>query len=90
MLPVIDTGGAMTGRQSLLWAATLLPISVLPTVLNLADQTYGVGVLLLGLVQFVLTARFAWSRTKTNARVVFYASITYLPLLWALMAFAKM
>ena len=90
MLPVIDIGGAMTGRQAVLWAATLLPISVLPTVVNLADQTYGVGVLLLGLVQFVLTARFAWSRTKANARIVFYASITYLPLLWALMAFAKM
>ena len=90
MLPVLDVSGAMTGRQSVLWAATLLPISVLPTVVNLADQTYGVGVLLLGLVQFALTVRFALSRTKANARIVFYASITYLPLLWALMAFAKM
>ena len=90
MLPVLDVSGAMTGRQSVLWAATLLPISVLPTVVNLADQTYGVGVLLLGLVQFALTVRFALSRTKGNARIVFYASITYLPLLWALMAFAKM
>lgn len=90
MLPVVDISGAMTGRQSVLWAATLVPISVLPTVVNLADQTYGVGVLLLGLIQFALTVRFAFSRTKANARIVFYASITYLPLLWALMAFAKM
>jgi protoheme IX farnesyltransferase len=90
MLPVIDLTGAMTGRQSVLWAATLLPISVIPTVVNLADQTYGIGVLILGFVQFALTIRFAWSRTKTNARIVFYASIIYLPLLWMLMAFAKM
>jgi len=90
MLPVIDHTGAMTGRQSVLWAATLLPISVLPTVVNLASQAYGVGVMILGLMQFVLTVRFALNRTKTNARVVFYASITYLPLLWALMAYAKM
>jgi len=90
MLPVIDLSGAMTGRQSALWAATLLPVSVLPTVVNLATQVYGVGVLILGLAQFVLTVRFALNRTKANARVVFYASIIYLPLLWALMAYAKM
>lgn len=90
MLPVIDHTGAMTGRQMALWAATLVPVSVMPTVVNLADQTYGIGVLILGLMQFALTVRFAWSRTKTNARVVFYASIIYLPLLWALMALAKL
>ena len=90
MLPVIDHSGAMTGRQMALWAATLVPVSVMPTVVNLADQTYGIGVLILGLMQFALTIRFAWSRTKANARVVFYASIIYLPLLWALMALAKL
>jgi heme O synthase-like polyprenyltransferase len=62
---------------------------VLPTVVNLASQVYGVGVLILGLAQFALTVRFAFNRTKANARAVFYASITYLPLLWALMAFAR-
>lgn len=89
MLTVIDHTGAMTGRQMVLWAATLLPVSVLPTVFNLATQVYGVGVLVLGLAQFALTVRFAFSRTKANARAVFFASIIYLPLLWALMAFAK-
>jgi protoheme IX farnesyltransferase len=90
MLPVIDQTGAMTGRQSVLWAATLLPVSVLPSVVNLASQVYGTGVLILGIAQFVLTVRFALHRTKGNARAVFYASIIYLPLLWILMAFAKM
>jgi protoheme IX farnesyltransferase len=90
MLPVIDHSGAMTGRQMALWAATLIPVSVLPTVVSLASQVYGVGVLVLGIAQFALTVRFAFSRTKANARAVFYASIIYLPLLWALMAFAKM
>ena len=89
MLTVIDHSGAMTGRQMVLWAATLVPVSVLPTVFGLATQVYGIGVLVLGLAQFALTVRFAFSRTKTNARAVFFASILYLPLLWALMAFAK-
>ena len=89
MLTVIDHSGAMTGRQMVLWAATLVPVSVLPTVFGLATQVYGIGVLVLGLAQFALTVRFALSRTKANARAVFFASILYLPLLWALMAFAK-
>ena len=89
MLTVIDQSGAMTGRQMALWAATLVPVSVLPTVFNLATQVYGIGVLILGLAQFALTVRFAFNRSKANARVVFFASIIYLPLLWALMAFAK-
>jgi protoheme IX farnesyltransferase len=89
MLTVIDQSGAMTGRQMALWAATLVPVSVLPTVFNLATQVYGIGVLILGLAQFALTVRFAFNRSKANARAVFFASITYLPLLWALMAFAK-
>lgn len=89
MLTVIDHTGAMTGRQSVLWAATLLPVSVLPTVVNLASQVYAIGVIVLGIAQFALTVRFAMNRSKSNARAVFFASITYLPLLWALMAFAK-
>ncbi len=90
MLPVIDHSGAMTGRQMVLWAATLVPVSVLPTVLNLATQVYGVGVLVLSMAQFALTVRFAMSRTKANARAVFFASIIYLPLLWMLMAVSKL
>jgi protoheme IX farnesyltransferase len=89
MLTVIDHTGAMTGRQSVLWAATLVPVSVLPTVVGLASQVYGIGVLVLGLAQFALTVRCALNRTKANARAVFFASIIYLPLLWALMAAAK-
>lgn len=90
MLPVIDHTGAMTGRQMTLWAATLVPVSVLPTVFGLATEVYGIGVLVLGLAQFALTVRFAFNRSKANARAVFYASIIYLPLLWALMALARM
>ena len=89
MLTVIDSTGAMTGRQMVLWSATLLPISVLPTAVGLANQVYGIGVMVLGLAQFALCVRFALDRTKTNARAVFFASIIYLPLLWALMAAGK-
>ena len=89
MLTVIDKTGAMTGRQMVLWAATLVPVSVLPTAVHLADQVYAIGILVLGLAQFALAVRFAFNRTKANARAVFFASIIYLPLLWVLMVLSR-
>ncbi len=85
VLPVVDVTGAMTGRQALLWSATLVPISVLPAIAGIASQTYGVGALVLGLAQAAITARFTFQRSQAHARLVFYASIIYLPLLWAIM-----
>jgi protoheme IX farnesyltransferase len=89
MLPVIDRQGTVTGLQAGLWAATLVPFSLLPFVLRLADTAYGVGAIVLGLGLLVFAVRFARRRTDTHARQLFYASITYLPLLWALMAFGR-
>jgi heme o synthase len=89
VLPVVDVHGGMTGRQALLWAMTLLPVSVLPAIAGLATHVYSFGALLLGLVQAGLTAKFAMARTETNARLVFYVSIIYLPLLWIVMTVTR-
>jgi protoheme IX farnesyltransferase len=90
MLPVVDPHGVMTGRQAALWAATLVPISELPFLLGMASATYGLAALLLGLGQFILAARFMGDRTNANARALFFASITYLPLLWIVMAVGRL
>lgn len=89
VLPVIDQHGGMTGRQALLWAMTLLPISVLPALAGLTTHVYSFGALLLGLMQLGVTAKFAFARTETNARLLFYASIIYLPLLWTIMTVTR-
>jgi heme o synthase len=89
MLPVIDTNGALTGRQAALWAATLIPFSLLPYLIGMAGAPYAIAALLLGSAQFVLAAAFALRRTTANARALFYGSITYLPLLWMLMVFNR-
>jgi protoheme IX farnesyltransferase len=89
MLPVIDRHGAVTGRQVMLWAATIVPFSELPFLLGLTTATYAVGALVLGIGQAAIALMFAIRRTDQNARRLFYASITYLPLLWLLMAFAR-
>ena len=85
MLSVVDRDGGLAGRQALLWAAALVPFSLLPAALQLTGSAFAVGALLLGVVQLVLAFKFAFRRTDQNARTLFYASITYLPLLWILM-----
>jgi len=88
MLSVVDTSGSLTGRQVVLWAATLIPFSLLPFVM-LAKAPYAFGALALGLGFLFVAVRFALRRTDANARLLFFGSITYLPLLWTLMCVAR-
>ena len=90
MLPVVDPQGVMTGRQAMLWAATLVPISELPFLLGMASASYGLAALLLGLAQLVLAFRFMGERTNAHARGLFLGSIIYLPLLWIVMGAARL
>ncbi|HUL71509.1 MAG TPA: heme o synthase [Vicinamibacterales bacterium] len=88
MLSVVDTDGSMTGRQAALWAATLIPFSLLPFVV-VAKAPFAAGALALGFAFFAVAVRFAVRRTDANARLLFFGSITYLPLLWTLMCVAR-
>lgn len=89
MLAVIDRHGAVTGRQAALWAAMLVPASLLPFLAGLASAWYALGALVLGLLQLGLAVAFARERSLANARRLFYGSIVYLPLLWLLMGLAR-
>lgn len=89
VLPVLDVTGAMTGRQAAVWSATLVPVSVLPSIAGIATLTYGIGALVLGLAQLAGTLLFAVRRTPERARLVFYTSIVYLPLLWIVMTVTR-
>jgi protoheme IX farnesyltransferase len=85
MLPVVDPGGDRAGRQALIYAAALIPISLLPSAVGVSGVPYFWAALALGLAQFWLASRFAAVRSDASARALFYGSITYLPLLWAAM-----
>ena len=89
MLPVIEPDGRSTGRQSVAYAAALLPVSLAPTIAGMAGPAYFIGALLLTLGFLALTIRFARSRSNADARAVFFGSITYLPILWILMISAR-
>lgn len=89
MLPVIDKDGSMTGRQAVVYAAALVPMSVMPMLFGLAGRAYGVGALLLGMILVGVAMVFALHRSRDNARMLFLTSITYLPLLLILMAVSR-
>ena len=85
MLPVLEPDGRSTGRQSVVYAAALVPLSLAPALMGMAGQVYFAGALVLGLLFLWLTLQFARTRSVGDARRVFFASIAYLPLLWILM-----
>jgi protoheme IX farnesyltransferase len=90
MMPVIEPDGRSTGRQSLLYAAALVPVSLAPTPLHMTGQIYFAGALVLGLGFLWLTFRFARTRSTRDARRAFFGSLAYLPLVWILMIADKM
>lgn len=74
-----DAGGARTGRQMVLWAAALVPVSLLPAFLGLAGATYLVGALLLGLALLTISVGFLRRHSGAAARRLLLASVVYLP-----------
>ena len=44
MLPVVDKDGVLTGGQAALWAATLVPVTLLPYLLRFTTGTYAIAV----------------------------------------------
>lgn len=85
MLPVIEPDGRSTARQTVLYTAALLPLSLAPTLIGMTTAFYFVAAMLLTLGFLALTLRFGRSRSVADARRVFFASIIYLPILWILM-----
>ena len=85
MLPVIDPGGRRAGRQAVVYAAALVPVSLAPTVVGIAGSIYFGLALVLGSALLVLSLRFASTRSEGSARALFVGSIVYLPLIWIAM-----
>jgi protoheme IX farnesyltransferase len=89
MLPVLEPDGRRTGRQAVLYAAALIPLSLAPSFLGVSGRVYYWSALVLGIALLMLALRFSRARTEASARALFFGSITYLPLLWAVMIFDR-
>lgn len=83
--PPSDPDGRVIGLHMILYASTLVPVSILPTVIGLTGGLYFVGALLLGLWLVWLCVQAWRGMTKENARRVFLASLAYQPALLALL-----
>jgi protoheme IX farnesyltransferase len=87
MLPVVEPDGMSTGRQIVLYASTLIPVSLFPALLGMTGKLYLVGALLLGGWFLYTGVRVAFDRTNIRARRVLLASVIYLPMIYGLMVF---
>jgi len=92
MLPVVEKDGRSTVRQSIVYGALLVPVSLLPFVLHMAGIIYLFAAVVLGGAYLFFAARLgagalspAAARSKKGARELLRASVLYLPLLFLLM-----
>ena len=89
MLPVTDPGGMSTARQSVAYASALVPVTLLAGAFSAAGSFYLWGATGLGLIFVGCTIAFAVRRTVRAARLVFLASVLYLPAVLGLMVLGR-
>jgi len=85
MLPHGDSGARRTGWTAALHGAALIPVALLPAVLGMAGNAYFFGALAMALAFFALAVHMAQRCGDGRARLLFRASLIFLPLLFALM-----
>ncbi len=85
MLPVVEPDGESTGRQTVLYATALVPVSLLPVMLGLGGTIYFVGALVLGLGFLGFSVAFSVTFSRKAARRLLLASVVYLPALLVVM-----
>jgi protoheme IX farnesyltransferase len=89
MLPNVDADGKRTGQQTVSHTFALLIASLCPFVFKMSGMIYLVGAIILGAGFLFFAIQFSRQLTLQRARVLFLASILYLPLLLALMVWDK-
>ena len=90
MLPVVDEKLFITGRQIVLYNAALIPMTLMPTLFGMTGVYYFAAAMVLGLAYLAFGLICASTRQRVDARKLFFASITYLPLLLAAMMLNKL
>lgn len=100
MLPVVEykpqrdaphllPRGSATGRQAIIWSLALIPVTLMPAMLGIAGGAYALVAVALGVGYVATAVGMAIFRSRASARVLFFASIVYLPLLLACLGLSK-
>jgi len=85
MLPVIDPHGALTCRVIIAYTLALAVVCAALTWFGLAGWVFAISALLLNAALLAIEGRLWLARTRANARLLFLASVMYLPLLLLIM-----
>ena len=85
MLTVVDPTGIRAGRQAVLGASALVPVTLIPVLVNYATPMYGVAAMVIGLAQLACAASFFRRLDETSARRLLRASLLYLPAILCLL-----
>jgi len=92
MLPVVQADGKSTVWRILTYSAILIPVSVMPVFMGMAGRVYLAGAVLMGAALFRVSLGMAFPQlaataaaSKPRARQLLWATIFYLPALFALM-----
>jgi protoheme IX farnesyltransferase len=89
MLRPRDIQGSVTAAESFIFTVALLVAALAPYFFKLATPVYLAGAVALNAVMLFCAMRFLLRRTRNNSRRLFFASIIYLPVLLALLVFAR-
>jgi len=81
MLPGTFPRKGLTGLSATIYAAVLIPVSLMPGQVALAGGSYRVAAVLLGLGYLVAALRFLVNESRETARGLLYSSLIYLPVL---------
>src|SRR6266404_52253 len=90
MISSDDPTGERSASQSVFFCILLLVLAGLPAFVGIASYVYQPIELVLGGLFIAVAMRFLRLRTKSAARLLFFASIAYLPLLLAALVLTKL
>lgn len=86
MLPVVDPDGPTLSRQVIGFSLLMIPVSLIPTMIDMSGWIYFIGALVLGIVFLFYGIAFVRNKTQDTARTLMRFSLIYLPLLLIIIA----
>ena len=89
MLPVVDEELVVTGRQAVLYASALVPVTLMPVAMRMAGPVYLLSAFGMGLAFLGFAVNCAARKRRSDARWLFLVSIMYLPALLGVMMLDK-